>query len=581
MFIIKQKTTSGRINVHLAESVHRPGQTPMHTRQHLGVLDSRTGELLLSRKKPTLSAEVLALLSAKGIGFSGKAAPGCGRQPKPLEIAKLGRAQVEEIGRVGVLTHLAETSGLLRCLQHAFGADDARRLLCAAMHEVCEKNPLYMIEEWLEGVADATSEGLSPASMCELARLLGAKSAVSLRQLFFTEWIKACGMPRALIHDTTSLSTWSKRLEDAEWGYNRDEENLPQVNLALVVAKDSRIPVWYRMLSGSVPDVASLQGTAIQLKALGLEEFSFSLDRGYFSVANLVAMANAKISFTVGVPLHTKQARALVKRYRASLGAFKRQFLDASGEPISHVQTEITLTAKGGKSLILPAHLYFSQGRQAQTAGRLAKTVLELESKAKLNTFEHQREAWGWLKENAGDLAKYLSVTNKSGVVSIRAKSNRVAAANRSFGMTLIATNGALASTDREDVLADYRSRDIGEKVFDAYKNATGNDRLRTGNDDAAEGRLFIAFIAVTLRALFEEAMRRAGMKKQVTVPEALARLKKIRRLWLSETQCTLLETPKKSREVAVAAGIAPEDMVRAARHLTAESPATPPPPSR
>ena len=577
MFIIKQKSATGHVSVHLAESVHRPGRTPKHTRQHLGVLDPRTGELLLSRKIPALSTEVSALLAAKGIRFSGKAAPACGRQPKPLSLAKFNRAQVEEVGRVGVLTFLAESSGLLRCLQHAFGPDDARRLFCAAMHEVCEENPLYMIEEWLEGVADATSEGLSPTSMCELARVLGAKSAVGLRQQFFTEWIKACGMPRALIHDTTSLSTWSKRLEDAEWGYNRDDESLPQVNLALVVAKESRIPIWYRMLPGSVPDVASLQGTAAQLKALGLKLFSFSLDRGYYSVANLLAMAKAKISFTVGVPLHTTQARALVQQHRAALGAFKRQFL-AGGEPIAHIQSAITIGTKKDDRLSLPAHLYYSQSRQAQTAGRLGKAILEIATKARQSTFEHPKDAWSWLKENAGELAKYFGVNAEGGVVRIKTKSNRVAAASRSFGMTLIVTHGALASTDREDVLADYRSRDIGEKVFDAYKNATGNDRLKTGDDEAAEGRLFIAFVAVTLRALLEEALRKAGMKKHVTVPEALVRLKKIRRIWLSDTQSALLEIPKKSRDLAVAAGIAPEDMVRTARHLAAEITPTPPP---
>ncbi len=60
-----------------------------------------------------------------------------------------------------------------------------------------------------------------------LVGALGSPGATESRQKFFSEWIKACGSPKVLIHDTTSISTYSNLLEDAEWGYNRDNEQLP------------------------------------------------------------------------------------------------------------------------------------------------------------------------------------------------------------------------------------------------------------------------------------------------------------------------------------------------------------------
>jgi hypothetical protein len=570
MFIIKQKSASGRINVHLAGSVHRPGRTPCHTRKHLGTLDSETGELLLSKKAEKPNAEILSLLSEKGISFHGRMAMPSGRPARPLAMACRGRAQVEEVGRVGALSHLAESSGLLRALQTAFGADDARRLLCAAMHQVCEGEPLYLLEDWMEGAAGSPCDGLSPSGVGALAREAGSKGAVELRRKFYAEWINACGKPRALIHDTTSISTYSRRLEDAEWGYNRDGEPLPQVNLALVVARDTRIPIWCRTLPGSVPDVASLQVTAAQLVGLGLKKFSFSLDRGYYSGENLSAMITAKISFTIGVPLHLKQVKELLRRHRPALSAFKRTFL-MNGTLVSHVPCDITVSGKDKVKHKVAAHLYFCPERHAQMAESLGKAVLEVAANAEREAFESLSQARSWLARNSGGLAKYFGIEVKDGRPSIRLKANRVAADSKKFGAALIATSGFEAKADREEALAVYRSRDIAEKVFDSYKNATGNSRLRTGGDESAEGRIFIAFLAVTLRALMEEALRKSGMKKAVTVPEALALLRKIKRLWQAETPL-LLEVPKRSREIAMAVGVATEDMAKAARSFAKET---------
>ena len=568
MFIIKQKGEGGKVCVHLATSVHRPGKTPHHTRKHLGMLDTDSGELLLARKADVPNAVILKLLSEKGITYKGRRAPARGKPPRPLAMVLSDGVHVEEIGRIAVLSHLSESSGLFNALRMAFGDEDARRLSCAAIHQVCEGEALYLLDDWLEDVSGDSCDGVSPSSIGVLACEVGSKRAMPLRRKFFMAWIKACGMPRALIHDTTSISTYSQRLEDAEWGYNRDDEQLPQMNLALVVAKEARVPIWHRKLPGSIPDVASLQGTASQLVDLGLDEFSFTLDRGYFSNANVVAMLSAKIKFAIGVPLHLKQSVKLVKEHRQSLIAFKRTFL-TNGVLVSHVPCEFTVTMKDKEKRKIPAHLYFCPERHAQMANRLGKTVLEIAGKAADTTFANREEAGGWLAENARGLSKYLRIGMKSGKPSICVRPDQVAAATDKLGMTLIATSaGKSVSAGKEEVLVDYRSRDMAEKVFDSYKNATGNNKMRTGDDESAEGRIFIAFLAVTIRALMENALRKSEMKKSVTVPEALALLRKIKRLWRASGQPLLQEVPKKSREVALAMGIAPEKMGDAVRVL-------------
>lgn len=42
--------------------------------------------------------------------------------------------------------------------------------------------------------------------------------------------------------------------EDLEWGYNRDKEKLPQINLGMYFGETSRLPVYYCTYPGSILD---------------------------------------------------------------------------------------------------------------------------------------------------------------------------------------------------------------------------------------------------------------------------------------------------------------------------------------
>jgi len=43
-----------------------------------------------------------------------------------------------------------------------------------------------------------------------------------------------------------------------EYGYNRDGDSLPQINLSLILDKDKGIPVMYDLFPGSISDVSTL-----------------------------------------------------------------------------------------------------------------------------------------------------------------------------------------------------------------------------------------------------------------------------------------------------------------------------------
>jgi len=81
-------------------------------------------------------------------------------------------------------------------------------------------------------------------------------------------------------------------------------------------------------------------------------------------------------------------------------------------------------------------------------------------------------------------------------------------------------------------------------------------NRLRSGNSDCVHGRLFVSFLAVTLRSLIESKLRAADLMKNHSVPEALNLLGKIKRITFPDGRTYQLEIPKKTRIFAEAIGL-------------------------
>jgi transposase len=71
---------------------------------------------------------------------------------------------------------------------------------------------------------------------------------------FFKLWTRERAGDRYLAYDVTSFSSYAKGIEDTEWGYNRDGDKLPQVNLGCYMGYESALPLFYVTYPGSIID---------------------------------------------------------------------------------------------------------------------------------------------------------------------------------------------------------------------------------------------------------------------------------------------------------------------------------------
>ncbi|MCR5303295.1 MAG: transposase, partial [Lachnospiraceae bacterium] len=82
-------------------------------------------------------------------------------------------------------------------------------------------------------------------------------------------------------YDTTSISSYSETLKQVKYGKNKDDDHLPQINLALLFGERSGLPFYYRKLAGNIPDVKTMRQLIKDLDVLGYGKIKLCLDRGF------------------------------------------------------------------------------------------------------------------------------------------------------------------------------------------------------------------------------------------------------------------------------------------------------------
>ena len=170
-------------------------------------------------------------------------------------------------------------------------------VLTLAMNFALRPRALAHIQSWYEGTILSEDHPDLPISSQSLSRMLSRIGASTANLEFARGLIQRISTCSTLVYDITSLSSYSQNIGLLEYGYNRDDLDLPQINLSLIVDKDLGIPVMYDLYPGSISDVTTLTNTVKKIKAMGVQNYTMIMDRGFFSTANIHEMVSADLSF--------------------------------------------------------------------------------------------------------------------------------------------------------------------------------------------------------------------------------------------------------------------------------------------
>lgn len=211
-----------------------------------------------------------------------------------------------DFGNIYLMDQAASACGLKHALEETF-PDCWEDILVCAMHSCSENEALYLCEGW----AHNSRVPLAPSSQ-SISKLL-KRLDEDRRMQFYKRWAGIRGEKEYLALDISSVSSWSELINYVEYGYNRNHEDLPQVNLAMLFGEDSRLPVFSRIYPGSIKDVSTLVGMVSFMEQLQRKQMHFVMDKGFYSAKGVGALLEKNIKFAIGVPFSTGMAKEAVR----------------------------------------------------------------------------------------------------------------------------------------------------------------------------------------------------------------------------------------------------------------------------
>lgn len=416
-------------------------------------------------------------------------------------------ANVRCVGDSLVLDKIADGLSLTHTLKEAF-ANEWDKILTCAYYLISEGKALSHVETWSAQHAHPHSEIITSQRVSELL-----KDITMAKQLaFFKEWIKIRTESEYFALDITSVSSYSSQNQYVRYGYNRDGENLPQINMCLLLGEKSGIPIYYESLNGSIKDVSALENILKMMGWLNANRLHTVMDRGFYSEKNIDSMYNRHIRFTVGVPFTTKWARELVANVRENIENFKHYHKVGSYSIFADTDTTVW---KGHRCY---RHVYYdSRKAAAEYADFLDK----------VDKWRAELEEGRQVHENQVYYERYFVVkqTPKRGLRVIPRDDEILSFKQNNAGFFVLLSNDI---KDPIRALKVYRDKDAVEKGFDNLKNALDLNRLRIHSAEAMQGRLFIQFIAQILVAAIRNSMTLLKLDEKHTFPELINELKAI-----------------------------------------------------
>ena len=230
---------------------------------------------------------------------------------------------IRSVGCSFVINEISKVIDLNTILEEVFGEIRARKLMTVCNYMISRGNVMEYIssfsEEYLFNEMPLTSQECSN---------LFASISYEERMEFFKKWIKRMSGLEYLAYDVTSISSYSKNIQETEWGYNRDKEELPQVNLACFLDHKSGYPIFYTTYNGSIVDKTHLKYMMAYNNELDIKNVSYIMDKGFCTVENVKYMLNSNISFVLSTDVKYIAIKKAIDKVRLSIREEQKRIVE-------------------------------------------------------------------------------------------------------------------------------------------------------------------------------------------------------------------------------------------------------------
>jgi transposase len=431
---------------------------------------------------------------------------------KLYSVNDVKQSVVKEYGAFYLLKEISSQIGLVDVLSKAMPVI-WEEVLHLAFYIVASGEPALYCEDWLYKTESNLSKELSSQRISELLVAL----TLGERMSFFEHWGEYRREKEYIALDITSISTYSELVSVAEWGYNRDKESLPQINVCMLLGEKSRLPILQVVYSGSLRDVSTLKNTLQIASNLNLSNMSLVMDKGFASTKNINDMLpeTPSIRFLVALPFTMTFAKNQVASETKDIDCVENTIVVGSD-----VLRGITKHRAWNPKHDVYAHVYMNPNAALQARNKLYAQAQELLAQVKRNPEENLHRP---------EVKKYLLVrkSNKSDVrYTINIRHDVISEELTTAGWLVIISNHV---DNAEDAIHIYRDKDVVEKGFQRMKNCLDLARLRVHSDNAMQSKIFVGFIALIITAHIHRVMSENCMYKAWTMKKMIKTLERLK----------------------------------------------------
>ena len=410
--------------------------------------------------------------------------------PKPV-------IRVRSIGATYLLENLTARDPMLEALKDVF-PDSWEEILSFAFYMVLEPDAkAERFSIFADEVKLPCSGKLSPS---QVTRLLQSITADKCSE-YFADYLKRLTAGHYLSNerfwalDSTSISTYAQ-LEEAQYGLNKQGEDLPQLNVMFVTDEKTYRPLYFQVFNGSIPDMITCTTVFEKLLNLGVHSFVAVADRGFFSADNMKAICEKGCHFVICVPFERCSSyKSCIMEAQAAMAA-DNLFSLHCGQDVYTAKKPVEFY--GRRAYV---HVFYNKAAAGDQAAAYQKRLKEVEKDYwagryltpenklfMLNNFLHNANGVfktagdGRHKHLLLDKAQYQQRMSCCGI--FLAVSDTVKKADIAFD----------ACINRQNIEANFKTLKDRMKI----------KRLRVSTEESLQGKCFIAFLAVIINSFLD-----------------------------------------------------------------------------
>jgi transposase len=426
--------------------------------------------------------------------------------------------------------------------------DTADQIIAIAEYMLAEGNIMYYYDDWVDETYPYGNVRLSSQQISRVFKGIDYKR----RMEFFKTWIYAREQNEYIVYDVTSISSYSQEIESLEWGYNRDGDDLAQLNYAMYYGEQSLLPLYYCVYPGSITDKTHLISMLRDNELIGCKKARYVLDRGFYTADNLQHLVLAGCRFIMAIPNHLKVSATLIDKHRNDI-VNRSECRLGKGLPYAKavVVEDFGIRAK--------LHIYYSPSKAIQEEEQLFERI------------EKEEQALQGMSDAPPGSMRYdrhfKINTNKRGGFGFIRDHEKINIEISRLGFFLILETDFKSTS--EEILTIYRRRDVVEKSFNNLKNGLDMKRLYCQSDATMEGKVFVAFISLILRSFMQNRLKDYQLVTGLPFPAILKEMRKLKFVSASDGRKMLAPVTKKQREILYACGFSDEDISSWLKKLT------------